>query len=115
MLDSKNQNARVKSESGAMINVFQPIGKNHIQYIHRMAERLWKQNYGCKHDDFDQAIKDALETHRTYLITGIKMTKAELNNRRTKRAMGVCNQIPTTNKGIWWRNETSGNWEQLLT
>jgi len=89
-----------------MITVYQPKGKGHINYIRRMAYHIWQKDYGCRNEDWHQSIKDALEIHRTYLITGIKMTRREMEyrkaNRRVKRA------------GTWWRNQITGKFEPLL-
>jgi hypothetical protein len=93
-----------------MVTVYQPKGKEHIQYIHRSALRLWQQNYGCRNDDWLQAVKDALETHRVYLITGIKMTKVELDSRRAKRQIFT---EPKKTGEIWWRNQETGKFELL--
>ena len=88
-----------------MVTVYQPKGIGHIKYIHNQALRLWQENYECAEAGWDQSLLDAMEIHREYLITGIKMTKQELNyrkaNKRVKRA------------GIWLRNGSTGVWENI--
>ena len=88
-----------------MTTVFQPKGKGHIKYINRMAHRLWSENYGCADVGWKPSIADALEIHREYLKTGIKMTKQELEYRKSNQK--------GKNSGIWWKNESTGKWEQL--
>ena len=81
-----------------------------------MAMRLWQENHQCAEADWEQSIKDALEIHRVYLKTGIKLSKPELDFRRAshRRAKEVSLSQPIKKeKEIFWRNK--GKWERLIT
>jgi hypothetical protein len=88
-----------------MVTVYQPKGKGHIQYINRSAKRIWKDNYQCIVGTWEQSLKDAMEIHRSYLITGMKMTKQEIEYRNSREKV--------KRAGIWWKNETTGEWENI--
>jgi|ERR1035437_1677234 hypothetical protein len=95
-----------------MTTLYQPRGKEHIKYIRRLAMRLWGQNYDYDDTEWRQSMRDAMLTHRTYLITGLKMSKAELDSYWAKRELVRQQHTPPT--GIWWRNQETNAWEPLV-
>ena len=74
--------------------------------------RLWGQNYDYDDTEWRQSMRDAMLTHRTYLITGLKMSKAELDSYWARRELVRQQHTPPT--GIWWRNQETNAWEPLV-
>ncbi len=89
--------------------VYQAKGRKHIEYIKRMAMRIWSESYGCRDDGdgahYRQSIKDAMTIHRNYLRTGFKVRPPKMTTNLPL--------TPPKEEGSFYKDHKSGLWVRM--
>jgi len=86
------------------VTTYQAKGKGHIQYLSKIAERIWAEN------DFKipwaVCLNEAFRKHRQYLLRGVALDI--ISSMKDKKKI---NPEKSSDSGIWWKD--GDKWIQI--